>query len=92
MGNPVFRRSGAEVIAAAGAAPRIKVEGPTFAATVESVLGLAPGSVEAPGAPNVAVDAQTPLDLGGVRLRVIPVGDAGRSVHLLRRSRRHSLI
>ena len=76
MGNPVFRRSGADVVAAAGAVPRIKAEGQTFTATVEGVLGLAPGSVEAPGAPDVAVDAQTPLDLGGVRLRVIPVGDA----------------
>lgn len=76
MGNPVFRRSGAEVIAAAGAAQRIEAEGQAFAAIVEGVLGLAPGSVEAPGAPDVAVDAQTLLDLGGVRLRVIPVGDA----------------
>jgi glyoxylase-like metal-dependent hydrolase (beta-lactamase superfamily II) len=76
MGNSVFRRSGAEVIAAAGAVPRITAEGLAFAATVEGVLGLAPGSVEAPEAPDVAVDAQTPLDLGGVRLRVIPVGDA----------------
>ncbi|EGW55215.1 beta-lactamase [Candidatus Endoriftia persephone str. Guaymas] len=76
MGNPVFRRAEAEVIAAAEAVPRIKAEAQVFAATIEGVLGLTPNSVEVPSTPTVAIDKETSLDLGGVRLRVIPVGDA----------------
>jgi len=74
MGNPVFRRAGAEVIAAATAAPRIATEGPAFAATVAEVLGLPPGSVAAPAAPDRALELETVLDLGGVQLRLVPVG------------------
>ncbi|MBL3600592.1 MAG: MBL fold metallo-hydrolase [gamma proteobacterium endosymbiont of Lamellibrachia anaximandri] len=76
MGNPVLRRTKAEVIAGAEAVPRIEAEAQAFAATVEGVLGLTPGSVEVPGTPTVAIEKETSLDLGGVGLRVIPVGDA----------------
>ena len=76
MGNPVFRRAGAEVITAAGAVERIATEGQAFAATVEQVLGLDSGSVKPPQAPDRAIEAETELDLGGVRLRLLPVGDA----------------
>ncbi len=76
MGNPVFRRAGAKVFAAAGAVPRITAEGPAFAATVEEVLDLEAGSVETPGVPDRAIGTETVLDLGGVRLRLVPVGDA----------------
>ncbi|MCP4287384.1 MAG: MBL fold metallo-hydrolase, partial [Gammaproteobacteria bacterium] len=76
MGNPVFRRAGAEVIAAAGVIERFTAEGPAFTATVEDVLGLETGSVEPPRAPGWAIEAETVLDLGGVRLRLVPVGDA----------------
>ncbi|MEA3274064.1 MAG: MBL fold metallo-hydrolase [Pseudomonadota bacterium] len=76
MGNPAFRRAGAEVIAAAEAVPRITGEGPAFAATVAEVLGLPLDSVAAPAAPDRALEQETVLDLGGVRMRVIPVGQA----------------
>lgn len=76
MGNPVFRHAGAEMIIAARAVPRIEAEAQSFAATVERVLGLNPHSVEVPSAPTVAIEKDTSLDLGGVRLRIIPVGDA----------------
>ena len=76
MGNTVFRRAGAEVIAAAGAVSRITSEGPAFADTVASVLGLEAGSVEPPRAPDRIIEKETPLDLGGVRLTLVPVGDA----------------
>ena len=76
MGNPVFRRAGAEVITATGAVERISAEGPAFAATVEQVLGLDVGSVKPPQAPDRAIEAETQLDLGEVRLRLLPVGDA----------------
>ncbi len=76
MGNSVFRRTGAQVIAAAGAVPRITEEGPAFASTVEGVLGLEPGSVEPPRAPDRVIEKETVLDLGGVELTLVPVGDA----------------
>lgn len=76
MGNPAFRRAGAEVIASADAVPRITEEGPAFAATVAEVLGLPPGSVAAPAAPDRALDQETVLDLSGVTLRLLPVGQA----------------
>lgn len=76
MGNPVFRRAGAEVIAGAEAVPRIVGEGPAFAATVAEVLGLPPDSVAIPAAPDRALEQEIDLDLGGVRLRLIRAGHA----------------
>ncbi|MCU7811475.1 MAG: MBL fold metallo-hydrolase [Candidatus Thiodiazotropha sp. (ex Notomyrtea botanica)] len=76
MGNPTFRRNGAEIVTAAGALPRIAAEGQSFASTVESVLGLEPDSVVIPGTPTVVVNEEVLLDLGNIKLRVIPVGDA----------------
>ncbi len=76
MGNPVFRRTGAEVVAAAGALPRITGQGTAFAATVEDVLGLPAGSVQPPQPPDNSIETETVLDLGGVQLRIIPVGNA----------------
>ena len=76
MGNPAFRRAGAETIAAAEAVPRITAEGPAYAATIAEVLGLPPVSVAAPAAPDRVVEQETALDLGGVRLRLLSVGQA----------------
>lgn len=76
MGNPAYRRAGAEVIAAAEAVPRITSEGPAFAAIVAEVLGLSPSSVATPAAPDRILEKETLLDLGGVELRLIPVGQA----------------
>jgi glyoxylase-like metal-dependent hydrolase (beta-lactamase superfamily II) len=76
MGNPVFRRTGAEVVAAAEALPRISGQGTAFAATVEDVLGLPAGSVQPPQPPDNSIETETVLYLGGVQLRLIPVGDA----------------
>lgn len=76
MGNPAYRRAGAEVIAAAEAVARITSEGPQFAATVAEFLDLPSGSVAAPEAPDRTLEQETLLDLGGVELRLIPVGQA----------------
>ncbi|WP_037374376.1 MBL fold metallo-hydrolase [Sedimenticola selenatireducens] len=76
MGNSAYRRAGAEVIAAAEAVPRITSEGPQFAATVAELLGLPSGSVAPPEAPDRILEQETFLDLGGVGLRLIPVGQA----------------
>lgn len=76
MGNGAFKSAGAEVIAAAEAVPRITGEGVAFAATVARILELPEGSVLAPGVPDRAIQQETRLDLGGITLRVIPVGTA----------------
>ena len=76
LGNGTFRRHGAEVLAANAAVPRITGEGLAMATTAEGILGLAKGSIQAPVAPDRALQEPTSLDLGGVTLEVVPVGTA----------------
>lgn len=76
LGNAVFRKQGATVIASADAAQRITADGPAMAATAEGILGLAQGSITAPGTPDRALAESTELDLGGISLKIIPVGHA----------------
>jgi glyoxylase-like metal-dependent hydrolase (beta-lactamase superfamily II) len=76
LGNARLRREGAEIVAAPGAGPRLATEGDAMARTAETVLGLPAGSIAPPGAPDRAIEGDTELDLGGVRLRLIPVGQA----------------
>ncbi|MCF7991957.1 MAG: MBL fold metallo-hydrolase [Thiohalocapsa sp.] len=76
LGNAAFREAGAEIIAGAEAAPRITDQGADLALSAESVLGVPAGSIRAPGAPERLVESIETLDLGGVTLRVIPVGTA----------------
>lgn len=47
-----------------------------MASAAEEILGLSPGSIEAPGVPNRALQETTELNLGSVTLRAIPVGTA----------------
>ena len=76
LGNATFRAGGAEIMAAAEAAPRIAGEGAAMAGTAQGTLGLPPGSIQVPGAPEHMIQGTAELDLGGVTLRVIPVGTA----------------
>jgi len=76
LGNAAFKRSGAEVIAAEDASARMSAEGRSMASAAEGVLSLPAGSIGAPGAPDRALAEATELDLGGVTLRLIPVGTA----------------
>jgi len=76
LGNSVFKKEGAEVIAAEGAVPRMIDEGHSMTSAAERVLGLSSGSIQVPGAPNRALRETADLNLGGVTLKVIPVGTA----------------
>lgn len=76
LGNGIFKHQGAEVIAAADAVARITNEGSAMAATAEGILGLSAGSIQVPGTPDLTIDEPSELDLGGVKLRVIPAGTA----------------
>ena len=76
LGNATFRKAGAEILAGEGAVPRIVGEGGAMASVAEGILGIAPGSIRPPGAPDHALAESRQLDLGGVTLNVIPVGAA----------------
>lgn len=76
LGNAAFREAGAETIAAADAVPRMRDQGPELAATAAGILGVSANQVRAPGEPDRALASETELDLGGVKLRIVPVGAA----------------
>lgn len=76
LGNALMKAAGAQIIAGAPAGPRIEGQGADMAAAAEGVLGLPPGSIQPPGPPDRLLEAPVELDLGGVRLEVIPVGTA----------------
>ncbi len=74
LGNAAFEEQGATIIAGAEAVSRITEEGPAMATTAENILGLAPGAIRAPTTPGDRLTGPAELDLGGVTLRVTPVG------------------
>lgn len=76
LGNETFRSKGAAVVAAEGAVDRIAADGAAMAETAEGILGIEAGSIEPPGRPDHLLRDPMQLDLGGVRLNVIPVGMA----------------
>jgi hypothetical protein len=57
-------------------AAAMREQGAKMFATAEGVLGAPAGSIQPPGTPDRLTDRETALDLGGVRLRVMPVGTA----------------
>lgn len=76
LGNAVLKKHGATIIASETASPRMVNEGATMASTAENILGLAPGSVHKPGSPDRGVQKMTEISLGGISLKVTPVGTA----------------
>lgn len=76
LGNSTFKQAGAEIVAAAEAVDRIVGDGAAMAATAESILGAAAGSISPPGPPDRALSETTELSLGDVTLRIVPVGTA----------------
>ena len=76
LGNAAFRENGATVIASEAAAARMVQEGTAMAGTAENILGLAPGSIHAPGPPDRGLQKPTGISLGGVTLQITPLGTA----------------
>ena len=78
MGNDVFRKAGAEIIASREAAARMENEGAGFAATVARTLGMKEGAVPVPQLPGRLIEPgqAVSLDLGGVGLKVTHFGRA----------------
>jgi glyoxylase-like metal-dependent hydrolase (beta-lactamase superfamily II) len=76
MGNGPFQAQGAILVAGKGALPRMQASGDAYARTIESTLELPDGSITAPPAPDKLVEDSLTLDLGGVSLEVVAVGQA----------------
>lgn len=76
LGNAAFRKHEATIIASEEAASRMLNEGAAMAGSAEDILGLAPGSIHVPGAPDRGLQKTTEFSLGGVTLVVTPVGTA----------------
>lgn len=76
LGNAIFKKEGAHIIAASEAVARTVANGALMASTAEEILGAAPGSIPPPGAPDRELHQTSQLDLGGVTLNLIPVGTA----------------
>ena len=76
MGNEVFRRAGARIIAHADEAARMDAQGGNYAMAIEATLGLPAGSVKPPRPPQERITQDKQLDLGGVRVRLRHFGAA----------------
>lgn len=76
LGNAVFKTHGATLTASIDAVPRITSEGASMARTAEDRLGLSREDIHAPPVPDRALKKNTTLDLGGVTLKISPVGTA----------------
>ncbi len=76
MGNDVFRRNGARIIAHRKEAERMQLLGGDYAMAVQNSLGLSAGLVHSPDEPDQQVEADFNLDLGNLELRVMHLGAA----------------
>lgn len=77
LGNEVFRRAGAHIVAGREAAERMARDGATMAGAAAGILGVAEFSAPAAPARLLGAGESTDLDLGGgVVLRVRHVGTA----------------
>jgi len=71
LGNEVFRRSGARIIAHRAEAARMARLGSEQAQTVINTLQLPAGSAQLPAPPDQIIDGDINLDLGNLELRIV---------------------
>ena len=74
MGNEVFRAAGAKVVAHKDSASRMASKGGQFAGNIERILELKTDSVTVPGKPDVLLESDMEVDLGGVTIVIKPYG------------------
>ncbi|AKJ96262.1 beta-lactamase [Thioalkalivibrio versutus] len=74
MGNDVFREAGADILAAPEAVERMQGSASMFAMQLENALDRPEGSTEQPEPPNVMIEEDKELDLGGVSVTIRHVG------------------
>ncbi len=83
LGNEVFRRAGAKIIAHRSEAARMARLGNDQAQAVITTLQLPAGSVHPPAPPDQLLDGDLNLDLGSLELRIISVGAAHTPAQLV---------
>jgi glyoxylase-like metal-dependent hydrolase (beta-lactamase superfamily II) len=83
MGNPVFRRAGAQIIAHEKSAARMEKQASNYATTIENILELQPGSVKLPSPPDKIIKGDTELDLGGLTIKLWDFGAAHTPTQLV---------
>ncbi|MBI3774942.1 MAG: MBL fold metallo-hydrolase [Gammaproteobacteria bacterium] len=76
LGNAVFRRAGAKIIAHRAEAARMARLGSDQTQAVITTLELPAGSVQPPAPPDQLLDGDLTLDLGQLELHIISVGAA----------------
>jgi len=74
MGNPVFRKAGATIIANTKSAERMAARSGNYAGSIERILELPEGSVKFPKTPDQIISKETQLDLGGVNIKLHSYG------------------
>lgn len=74
MGNEVFRRAGARIIAHKKSAARMAKRGGGFATAIERVLELKKDSVTVPARPDELLVQDKKLNLGNVQIEIRPFG------------------
>ena len=83
MGNPVFRRAGAQIITHEKSAARMEKQASNYATAIESILELKPGSVKLPSPPDKIINGDTELDLGGLTIKLWDFGAAHTPTQLV---------
>jgi len=83
MGNPVFKRAGATIIAHEKSAERMDKQAGNFATGIENILELKPGSVKLPAPPDKIIKGDTVIDLGGLSIKLWDFGAAHTPTQLV---------
>ena len=85
MGNPVFRRAGAEIIAHQKSAQRMEKQISNYVTAIENILELKPGTVTIPKKPDRIIkdDTELKLDLGGLTITLQNFGPAHTPAQLV---------
>lgn len=76
LGNEHFRQRGATIITSRLEAARMAAMGGLFAEINERALGLKPGTIAIPNAPDRILEGDTELDLGGIKILLQQLGAA----------------
>lgn len=76
MGNEVFRRAGARIVAHADEVVRMEAQAGDYAVAIENILALPKGSVKPPRPPHDRITGNKEIDLGGVRVQLRHFGAA----------------
>lgn len=73
FGNSVFKQAGAAILAHEDEIKRMKKSSLDFASRIERALELKKDSIKTPALPDTAIIKKRNIDLGGLKIQVIPM-------------------